>query len=215
MTELSYQARFIVLEGGEGVGKTLLAARLTQWLATRGITLRNEREPGSTKVGEVLRPILKSNQYAGINEYQALAGFSFARTAYIYEVVQPTLASGTWLLSDRYAFSTLVYQGLAGGVPFDVVKGLTDGVVGNYWPDLTLILDCPVEVALKRRELDGSDGTRYEDKGTEFHQKIRAGYLKMLELYPDKTAKIDASQTPDQVFAQATQALAQRFNLQL
>lgn len=212
---MTKQGCFIALEGGEGAGKTTLSARLTTWLAEQGITLRSEREPGGTKVGELIRPLLKGQNplYADLTEGEALAGFCFVRVAYVREVVKPTLAKGEWLLSDRFAFSTLVYQGLAGGVSFELVKSLTDAAVGDNWPDLTLILDCPVDIAMARRMAEGSDGTRYEDKGTAFHEKVRAGYLKMLELYPDHTVKLDASQEPDAVFAQAKAVLAARFGL--
>ncbi|NBV54646.1 MAG: dTMP kinase [Proteobacteria bacterium] len=218
-TRTPAKGHFIVLEGGEGVGKTTQITLLHRAMEAAKLSARAVREPGSTKVGELLRPLLKGYAYPEINEWQALCGYNFARTAYIFEVVQPALAEGVWMLSDRFAFSTIVYQGYAGGLDEAVVQAVTNGVVGNHWPSLTFILDAPAEVGLARSATDThasrQDGSRYEDKGLTFHQKIRNGYLKLLEEYPHKTIKIDATQSVAQVHQNILQALNQRFALNL
>lgn len=213
------QGHFIVLEGGEGVGKTTQSAHLHKALEVAGLPVRTEREPGSSKVGELLRPILKGYIYPEINEWHALCGYNFSRTSYIFEVVQPTLKEGTWLLSDRFAFSTIVYQGMAGGLPEEVVSAVTNGVVGNNWPSLTFILDAPPEVALARGLASShesrQDGSRYEDKELPFHNKIREGYLTLSRRHPDNTVVLDATQPEAEVHRAIVAELNKRFGLNL
>lgn len=207
------RGKFIALEGGEGAGKSTQLKLLQRAFEIANIPARAMREPGGTHLGETLRPILKGYQYPEINEWHALCGYSFSRMAYIFEVVQPALKQGEWVLSDRFAFSTIVYQGYAGGLPPEVVQQVCNGVVGNHWPDLTLMLDLPVEIGLQRREIDQGDGTRYEDKGVSFHTKVREGYLKLLGDYPETTAKIDATQDQAGVHRAIVAEINTRFGL--
>jgi dTMP kinase len=209
------RGKFIVLEGGEGVGKTTQLKHLQRVFELVQLPARALREPGGTEIGEILRPILKGYRYPEINEWHALCGYSFSRMAYIFDVVQPALKEGEWVLSDRFAFSTIVYQGYAGGLPPEVVQQVCNGVVGNHWPDLTFILDLPTEIGLARREAEVGDGTRYEDKGLAFHTKVREGYLNLLNDYPSTTVKIDATQTEAQVHHAILAELNQRFGLAL
>lgn len=211
--------QFIVLEGGEGVGKTTQITHLLAAMHQSGLGVRALREPGSTEVGEFLRPILKGYRYPQINEWHALCGYNFSRMAFIEDFVKPTLAAGEWLISDRFAFSTIVYQGYAGGLPAEVVSAVTFGTVGDNWPALTFLLDAPPEIGLERdrASMDGSrrDGSRYEDKELDFHRKVREGYLKLLADHPDKIHKVDATQTEAQVHRALIAELNSRFNLQL
>jgi dTMP kinase len=207
--------KFIVLEGGEGVGKTTQLKYLQRAFELAAIPMRGIREPGSSDVGELLRPILKGYRYPEINEWHALCGYNFSRMAFIFDVVQPTLKMGEWIISDRFAFSTIVYQGYAGGLPPEIVQAVTDGVVGNHWPDLTFVLDLPPETGLERCLTDVGDGSRYEDKGLDFHTKVREGYLKLLADYPAKTARIDATQTEAKVHQALIAEINTRFQLNL
>jgi len=207
--------KFVVLEGGEGVGKTTQLKLLQRAFEVANISARAVREPGGTVIGETLRPILKGYQYPEINEWHALCGYNFSRMAYLFEVVQPALQQGDYVVSDRFAFSTIVYQGYAGGLPPEVVQAVCNGVVGNHWPHLTLVLDLPAEVGLARREAEQGDGTRYEDKGLEFHTKVREGYLRLVADYPQTAVKIDATQTEAQVHHAIVAELNQRFGLGL
>lgn len=209
------QGRFIVFEGGEGVGKTTQVPLLVKALAQAGLSTRTEREPGGTALGETIRPILKSHHYPEINEWHALCGYNFSRMAYLFEVVKPTLSQGQWLVSDRFAFSTIVYQGYAGGLPPEVVEAVTNGVVGSYWPDITFILDMPAAESLARRNADQGDGTRYEEMDMSFHNKVREGYLHLHEKNPHNTAVINATQPQNVVHRAILTELNTRFALNL
>lgn len=213
------KGHFIVLEGGEGVGKTTQIAHLQRALQMEGLESRALREPGGSEVGEFLRPILKGYRYPAITEWHALCGYNFSRMAFIEEFVKPTVKEGGWLLADRFAFSTIVYQGIAGGLPLDVVKAVTYGTVGDNWPSLTLILDAPPEIGLTRALADSAlarqDGTRYEDKDLEFHKKVREGYRTLHAENPDKTVLIDATLPEAEVHAAILAALNSRLNLTL
>lgn len=216
---MNEKGHFIVLEGGEGVGKTTQIAHLQRALQVAGVEARALREPGGSEVGEFLRPILKGYRYPHLNEWHALCGYNFSRMAFIEDFVKPTLKEGGWLLADRFAFSTIVYQGVAGGLPVEVVKAVTFGTVGDNWPTLTLILDAPPETGLARAAQDASaarqDGTRYEDKELAFHQKVRNGYLQLHRENPEKTALIDATQAEAEVHAAILEALNTRLGLGL
>lgn len=213
------KGHFIVLEGGEGVGKTTQIAHLQRALGLAGVEARALREPGGSEVGEFLRPILKGYRYPAINEWHALCGYNFSRMAFIEDFVKPTLKEGGWLLADRYAFSTIVYQGIAGGLPEDVVKAVTFGTVGDNWPTLTLILDADPQIGLARAAIgtDASrqDGTRYEDKELAFHHKVREGYLRLHRENPEKTALIDATLEEADVHAAILEALNTKLGLAL
>ena len=188
------QGRFVVLEGGEGAGKTTQLKLLEQVFKAAGLPVAVAREPGSTEVGEFLRPILKGHhgRYPELNDWHALCGYNFARMAFLFDVVQPALTAGTWVLADRFAYSTMVYQGDAGGLPADVVQTVTAGVVGDNWPDLTMILDVSPELGLARG--DHAGGVRFEQRGLEFHTRVRAGYHRLAKEYPSHTKLVDASQ---------------------
>jgi dTMP kinase len=209
------QGRFVVLEGGEGAGKTTQLAMLQRVLAAGNLPVTVAREPGGTDVGEFLRPILKGlhGRYPDLNAWHALCGYNFARMAFVFDVVRPALAAGTWVLADRFAHSTIVYQGDAGGLPADVVQAVTAGVVGDNWPDLTVVLDVPPELGLARGDHEG--GTRFEDKGLAFHTQVRAGYHRLVKEYPAHTVMVDASQPFLEVHAELVKLLNLRFGLAL
>ena len=214
-THQAAKGRFVVLEGGEGAGKTTQLKLLQQVFMAANVSVMVSREPGGTEVGEFLRPILKGHhgRYPNLNDWHALCGYNFARMAYVCDVVQPSLAAGTWVLSDRFAHSTIVYQGDAGGLPAEVVQAVTAGVVGDNWPDLTVVLDVAPELGLARG--DHAGGVRFESRGLAFHQAVRAGYQRLVREYPDHTKQVDASQPFMDVHKALVTLLNEQFGLAL
>ena len=200
---------FLCLEGGEGVGKTTQIKALEQLFTTAGYEVVRTREPGSCPSALEIRKLLVEG---ATNRWDSTAEtllFYTARHENLRHVIRPALAAQKVVIADRFALSTLVYQSLR-GVNLDFIKAVHHAVVGVTNPDLTLVLDAPVAVALKRSLRHDNQENRFELLGAEFHEKVRQGYLagaqhaQYKNLAPE-AAIIDAHQSPEQV----TQALIQ------
>jgi dTMP kinase len=187
------RAKFITFEGGEGAGKStqieLLAAALTQ----AGISVRTTREPGGSPGAEEIRRLLvtgEPDRWDAMTE--ALLNFA-ARRDHLRGVILPSLEAGNWVLSDRFADSTMAYQGYGHGLGREAIEALTTLVLDDFAADLTLILDVPVELGIERAlaRRDGED--RYESLGRAFHERLREGFREIAEREPDRCALIDAS----------------------
>lgn len=209
--------RFISLEGGEGAGKSTQAKRLAAKLAERGIETVLTREPGGTPGAEAIRNLLVSGdtgRWDGLTE--TLLHFA-ARREHVEKTVRPALARGAWVITDRFADSTMAYQGYAGGVGREAVDKLYMLVLGDFRPDLTLILDLPVELGLgrARSRMQGQAGAedRYERMGEAFHQSLRNAFHDIAAREPQRCRIIDARGDVDQVAVALWQAVAARFNL--
>lgn len=187
--------RFITFEGPEGGGKTVLARRLTEELQRRGHVVRNVREPGGTRVGERLRAILleKAGPDALVIDARADAlMFSAGRAQLIAEVIRPALQRGEIVIGARHADSTLAYQGYGMGLPLDELREIQQFATGGLVPDLTILLDVPPNVGLGRKSGEGVN--RFESTfDLEFHERVRAGYLAMADLEPQRFRVIDSS----------------------
>lgn len=220
------QARFIVLEGGEGAGKSTQISLLAAALQATGLHVTQSREPGGAKAAEIIRAFLKGDEdnvvYASVcNDYadgftpgQELLLFNAARIFFLKEVVTPALSAGRWLLSDRFIASTMAYQGYAGGLGPDTVGQIITLALGAVRPDLTIILDVPVEVGTARRGTNLSGGTRFEDRGEGYHQKVRQGYLHLAK-DTQNYAVLDASPDIPTVHRAILAELNARFGLNL
>jgi dTMP kinase len=199
---------FITLEGGEGSGKSTQAKRLAAHLAASGIEVVLTREPGGTPQGEALRALLVSGDTTNWSPASEAMLMSAAREVHVRTIIEPALARGAIVISDRFMDSTRVYQGYAGGVSPDVIAVLESAAVGECMPDLTLIFDLPAEQGLARA---GSRGTanedRFERKGRSFHEKLRQGFLAIAAAEPRRCTVIDASAAPDAVFSEALLAV--------
>ncbi|NMD08687.1 MAG: dTMP kinase [Phyllobacteriaceae bacterium] len=199
---------FITLEGGEGSGKSTQAKRLAAHLAASGIEVVLTREPGGTPQGEALRALLVSGDTTNWSAASEAMLMSAAREVHVRTIIEPALARGAIVISDRFMDSTRVYQGYAGGVSADVIAALESAAVGECMPDLTLIFDLPAEQGLARA---GSRGTanedRFERKGRSFHEKLRQGFLAIAAAEPRRCTVIDASAAPDAVFSEALLAV--------
>src|SRR4029077_2837562 len=180
------RGRFITLEGGEGVGKSVQAQRLEERLTGLGLAVVRTREPGGSPGAEPLREAM----FSGLSGEFTPAGqaflFSAARVDHLNKTILPALARGAWVLSDRFADSTRAYQGAAGNLPPDFIASLERLTVGTNRPDLTLILDLNPEVGLKRATERGKTGPadRFESEGLPFHKTLRRAFLDIAAAEP-------------------------------
>ena len=208
----SAPGRLITFEGGEGAGKTTQLARLAEWLEGQGQGVVRTREPGGTPEAEAIRRLLVEGAVARWLPSTELLLAAASRDEHLHRLVLPALARGAWVLCDRYLDSTLVYQGLAGGIGLERIATLHDEVMEAPRPDLTLLLDLPVAEGLRRRRAEGSGG-RFEAKGADFHERVRDGFLRLATAEPDRVVTLDATLPSDDVAGAARAAVARRFGL--
>jgi dTMP kinase len=203
---------FITLEGPDGAGKSSQAQALADRLRAEGLMVVLTREPGGTDLGEQVRQVLLHARDARRDALAEAALFSAARRQLVVEVVRPALERGEWVVCDRFADSTLAYQGHGAGAPLDALRRLAEVVTGGLQPDRTLLFDIPVEQGLDRRAGGpAADLTRFEtadDRDVAFHQRVRDGYLALAAAEPERWRVIDASAEPEDVAAAAWDAVA-------
>lgn len=197
---------FITVEGIEGVGKTTNMAFVQNFLQSYGVNLTVTREPGGTPLAEKIRALLLDHSDEALNEDAELLLVFAARAQHLNQLIKPALAEGRWVLSDRFTDATYAYQGGGRGLSFDMIAQLEQSVQGTLRPDLTLLLDVPVDVGLaragQRGELD-----RFEREKQAFFEKVRDTYLARAAAEPERFATIDASQPLVQVQADIAAAL--------
>ncbi len=207
---------FISLEGGEGAGKSTQIERLSRRLAARGIHVITTREPGGTPEAERIRNLLltgDTKRWDAISE--ALLNYA-ARRNLVENLIKPALESGSWVLCDRFFDSTMAYQGMAGDAGPENINALRRLVLGDFSPDLTVVLDLPAEEGLRRaggrpNSEERAPEDRFEKKGTEFHERIRAAYKQIIEHEPQRCVRIDASGSEDTVETEIWAAVQVRF----
>jgi len=198
------RGRFITLEGPDGAGKSSQADRLVSALRDAGSTVRQVREPGGTPLGEAVRELLMAAAPHDARSDALL--FNAARATLVAEVIRPALERGEIVVCDRYADSTLAYQGHGGGLDVAELDRINAWSTGGLVPDLTILFDVPVEQGLARRAGGPRTGrTRFEDPAyhdAAFHERVRAGYRRMAAADPARWRVIDASRSPDRVAAE-------------
>ena len=202
---------FITVEGPDGAGKTLVTARLHDALEERGLPILATREPGGTAVGEQVRRIVLDHapHDRPIDPRADALLFSAGRAQLVAEVIRPALERGLIVLDARHIDSTLAYQGYGGGLPIAFLRELQAFATDGLRPDLTVLLDVPVEVGLARKQAD--EQTRFEAVfDTDFHQRVRDGYLALAEAEPERFVVIDARAPVNAVTAQALEAIMAR-----
>jgi dTMP kinase len=202
--------RFITLEGGEGAGKSTQARRLGGRLAARGRKAVVTREPGGSPGAEAIRALLvtgEADRWSPLTE--TLLAYA-ARRDHIERTIAPALAAGDWVVSDRFADSTRAYQGAGGGASSSLIQALERYVLGETRPDLTLILDLPVETGLARVASREHAETRFEAKGEAFHQRLRDCFLAIARVERDRCVVIDAAQSVEDVEAAIWAAVESR-----
>ena len=188
---------FITIEGIECVGKSTNAKFISDQLNKKNIKTHITREPGGTSLGEKIRKILLFEQDDSISPIGELLLLFAAREKHINEVIKPHLEQGKWVISDRFTDASFAYQGFGRGLGFDRVNQLKQIIQNDFDPDLTFLLDAPIDVIKSRRKLNPND--RFESEDKEFFEKVRQGYLQLASVFNDRVRIIDATQPIEQV----------------
>lgn len=195
--------RFITVEGIEGAGKTSCLDLLEQRIRQRGHEVLVTREPGGTPLGEDLRRLLLGHRHDGMADDTELLLMFAARAEHLHAKIEPALVAGSWVLCDRFTDATYAYQGYGRGIDVQRIAALETWVQGERRPDLTLLLDLPVEVGLQRAGRR-STPDRFERQALTFFDRVRQGYLSLAAAAPGRFRVIDAGQSLDEVSRQVT-----------
>ncbi len=207
--------KFISFEGGEGGGKSTQAKRLADSLRNAGIDVVETREPGGAPGAEEIRKLLVTGAVDRWQpESEVLLNYA-ARVEHVATTIRPALAAGQWVISDRFFDSTTAYQGYGHGVDPNKIAALHQLFLGDFNPDLTLILDVPVDTGIERTKIRTGDENRYERMNSAFHERLRRGFTEIAEAAPSRCVVIDAGQTIDQVFAEISAVVGLRLGIAL
>ncbi|MDG1874596.1 MAG: dTMP kinase [Mariniblastus sp.] len=187
---------FFVFDGVDGAGKSTQLQMFVQWLSDRGHDVVTCKDPGSTELGERIRGVLLGDHEIPISMRAEMMLFTTARTQLIQQIVKPALNEKKTVVLDRYIFSTVVYQGHAGELNPDELWSINRVATEGIMPDTTFILDVPVDVAMQRL---GDSLDRMESRGIEYFEKVRAGFIREAQQWPDQVEVIDATRSPDAI----------------
>jgi dTMP kinase len=209
--------KFITLEGGEGAGKSTQARRLADALETLGLKTLVTREPGGSPGAEQIRKLIVEGEGGRWDPIAETLLLYAARADHVTRLIGPALLRGEWVISDRFSDSTFAYQGGGRGVPRETIRRIDAAVLDDFKPDLTLILDLPVEVGLARAEARAqmvkSAETRFESLDRDFHERMRQTFLDIARRHGDRCRIIDALGSKDEVAAAILSAAKARFDL--
>ena len=197
---------FITVEGIEGAGKTTCLNLIEQRVRQRGHALLVSREPGGTALGEDLRALLLGHRHEGMADDTELLLMFAARAEHLRARILPALSAGSWVLCDRFTDATYAYQGYGRGIDLERIAILEQWVQGERRPDLTLLMDLPVEVGLERAG-KRSTPDRFENEAFAFFERVRNGYLRLADAQPDRFRVIDAAESLQQVSAQVVSSI--------
>lgn len=204
------RGRFITFEGGEGGGKSTQVKNLAARLRAAGEDVLETREPGGSPGAEEIRGLLVNGAPERWDAMSELLLHFAARRAHLRETVVPALADGRWVLCDRFADSTMAYQGYGHGLGREPVLALYDLVVGGRRPDVTIILDLPVDEGLTRAAARSGGGDRYERMDRAFHERLRDGFLDIAKREPERCVLIDATRSIDAVASAVWDSVSDR-----
>ncbi|MCC8983530.1 dTMP kinase [Bradyrhizobium acaciae] len=213
----SLRGRFITFEGGEGSGKSTQIRKLAERLDVAKLRAIVTREPGGSPGAEIIRHLVLSGMGKLLGPEAETLLFAAARDDHVRTVIQPALNQGIWVLCDRFFDSTRAYQGQLGQVPPALVNAMQRVTIGDLKPDLTFILDVPVEVGLQRAAARRGNATadRFEAEGIKFHQDLRDAYRRIAAEDPERCVLIDATADPDTVAARIWSALREHLRATL
>nr|WP_309296430.1 dTMP kinase [Kangiella sp. TOML190] len=197
---------FITIEGTEGVGKSTNIAFIRDWLKQKGIEMVDTREPGGTPLAEEIRELLLAKRDETVDSRTELLLMFAARCQHLSQTIMPALEAGKWVLSDRFTDASFAYQGAGRELGFERLQLLENWSLQGFKPDLTIMLDLPIEVGLARAEERG-EKDRFESEQIEFFKRVRAGYLAIAEAEPERMKVVDASGTIEQVQQQIAKVL--------
>jgi dTMP kinase len=198
---------FITLEGGEGVGKSTQIAEAVAALETAGLSVVRTREPGGTPLAEQIRGLLIGECEERMDADTELLLMFAARNQHLARLIRPALESGDWVVCDRFTDASYAYQGAGRGIDMARIGQLEAFVQRGMQPDLTLLLDAPIEVGMARAARRNSDGDRFEREARDFFERVREGYLARVAADPQRFRIIDAAQSLDAVSAQVRETL--------
>jgi dTMP kinase len=215
--------KFIVFDGPDGCGKTTQMELLQTRAEQTGIVVRRLREPGGTPIGEQIRDVLLATKNEGMDIRCEMLLYMASRAQLVQQEIRPALHAGDLVLSDRYASSTLAYQGAAGGLPLEAILQVATIAVDGVWPDLTVIFDISIEAAFERLNplygkgaMGMSQGglfqDRIEQRDRSYHQRVRTGFLEQAQRWPERYRVVDASRAIFQVEDQVTKVVAEFFS---
>jgi dTMP kinase len=209
------RGRFITFEGGEGSGKSTQIKTLAERLSAAKLRTIVTREPGGSPGAEIIRHLVLSGMGKLLGSEAETLLFAAARDDHVRTVIEPALSQGIWVLCDRFSDSTRAYQGSLGKVSPEVLNAMERVTIGDLKPDLTIVLDVPVEVGIKRATARRGAGSpdRFESEGMRFHQELREAYRRIAAAEPQRCVLIDSTAEPDVVAAKIWTALRDRFSV--
>lgn len=191
---------FITFEGPEGAGKTTVIQKIAERLAEKNIDVLATREPGGIEIAEKIRTIILNPAHTAMDERTEALLYAAARSQHYFEKVQPALDAGKLVICDRFIDSSLAYQGYARGIGVDEVLSINEFAIGKKLPDMTILFDIAPEVGLARIYATGDrEVNRLDVESLTFHQKVREGYLQLVERYPERIRIVNADQDIDSV----------------
>ena len=200
---------FITFEGVEGAGKSTQAKLLYQYLIDNGKEAILTKEPGGTKTGQKIRQILLEKTDEIFPPVAELMLYEADRNFHIHNLIKPSLQQGKYIICDRFTDSTLAYQGYARGLNINLIKQLNEIATEGIKPDITFLIDIPVEEGLKRIK-QTRQADRIEDEDIQFHKRLREGFLKIAENEKDRIVVLDGLETPDNIFKKVIEILKNR-----
>jgi dTMP kinase len=201
---------FITFEGGEGSGKSTQVALLAERLRIRDFEVVTTREPGGSPGAEAMRLLLLNGVVKPLGPTAETMIFAAARDDHVQTKIAPALSRGAWVICDRFIDSTRIYQGVLGNVDRRIIRALERATVGDAMPDLTFVLDVPVEVGFARVSGRGEAKDRFESEQIEFHIQLREAFLDLARNEPERCIVIDAAQEPDVVATRIWLAVVER-----
>ena len=190
---------FITIEGPDGGGKTTQMNMLVPALEEQGLDIVRTREPGGTDIGDQIRSVIMDMKNKSMDPRAEILLFCASRAQLVSELIRPSLASGKIVLCDRYADSTMAYQGYGHGLDRTVLKNLLEFATGGLKPDLTILLDISAEAGLRRRITNHDEWNRMDDYALQFHERVRKGYLEMATAEPVRFAVINADRSKEEI----------------
>lgn len=222
----SLKGKFVVFDGPDGCGKTTQMKSLHEAADRAGVTVRRFREPGGTPIGEHIRELLLSDKGNGMDMRCEMLLYMASRAQLVHQQIKPALAAGEFVLADRYASSTIAYQGGGGGLSTEAIMQVADIAVDGVWPDLTVVFDLPLEESFRRQGLvkESSHGPqtgnlfdttllqdRIEQRAQDFFERVRQSYLDQAAKWPERYRIVDASKSIAQVTRQVNKTMKEFF----
>ncbi|MGD2143718.1 MAG: dTMP kinase [Anaerolineae bacterium] len=192
---------FITFEGPDGSGKTTQAHLLAEWLRDQGCDVLLTREPGGTRIGDQIRDVLHNSKNQTMEARTEFLLYSASRAQHVSQIILPSLAAAKVVISDRYADSSLAYQGYGRGLDLKRLQGVTAFATWGVEPDLTVYLDIAPGQGLQRRFSSGEEWNRMDAETLAFHQRVRSGYLELISADPDRWEVIEANRSVEEVQA--------------